>query len=285
MTRTILLTDTTADLPPDVAESLGIHIVPASAAFAEQAYADGSMSAADFYARLARDRERPLPSAPTPDAFEAAFQSLLEDADAIVCLLAPFDVTPTYTNANAAATMLGETGKRIRIVNPGVASLGLASLLVSLASDPGPSAEPQAFLDAIDQRSPRSDTLFVAPDVDWLEEAGHLRRIEERIGEVEDNVPIVRVGSRITGVELREGLPEAIRRMAEQVGRRLVNDEPAIATIAHTAMPDRAKEVQREIEGLLTIERVITTELSPTIGAQLGPGAVGVGVAPLQNGS
>ena len=55
-----VVTDSTADLPPRLAEELGITVVPAYVRFGEQVYRDRvDLSEDEFYDRLARDHIHP----------------------------------------------------------------------------------------------------------------------------------------------------------------------------------------------------------------------------------
>lgn len=277
-----LVTDTTADLPPELAAELGIEIAAASIAFRDHTFVDGTLPSTDFYARLEASPDTPVPSSPAQEQFTAAFTRALDRAERALCLLAPLGVTPTYTNANAAA-LVAELSSRVTISNPGVASAGLCALLVSLGTHLAAHPETNApeLLALVDDLSPRCDTLFVPASIDWLEQAGHLRLIQDRTGVIEDETPIVRVGTRITGVALAADQAAGIAEAAKRLSGRLGEPGPVVAVIDHAGAPDRVSEAERLLRESYDIARLVVTELSPTIGAQVGPGAVGLGIAPL----
>ncbi|MGI8927034.1 MAG: DegV family protein [Tepidiformaceae bacterium] len=282
MPKIALVTDTTADIPPAVAAELGVRVVPGSVAFAEHAFIDGELSARDFFARMRGGAELPRPFAVREAAYKAAFDAALADGKSVVCMVMPFDVTPSFTTAAAAMLAIGEAGQvDIKITNPGVASAGLCSLIVSLSAGVQAGWDVPELLARMDEVEPRCDTLFVPEDPCWLGRAGRLRAIEERLGEVGGGIPIVRVGTRITGVALEASPAEALRRAAETAGARAGKGQPLVVTIDHAAAPERAEEAARLMRERWDVARLIVTELSPAIGTQLGPGAVGIGVAPL----
>ena len=48
-----VVTDSTSDLPKDLAEELGVTVVPLTVYFGEEAYKDGvEMSSSDFFRRI-----------------------------------------------------------------------------------------------------------------------------------------------------------------------------------------------------------------------------------------
>lgn len=70
MSSTIILTDSTADIPPELADRLGIVVVPLTVMFGSTTYLDGiEMSAAQFYSELVRADELPTTSQPSPARF------------------------------------------------------------------------------------------------------------------------------------------------------------------------------------------------------------------------
>ncbi len=277
-----LVCDSTADLPPRLADELGIIVVRASFAFDEQRYFDGELSARDFYARMRTSPHLPRPFGAAERAFADAFTAGLARAEQVTCLVMPFDVNPSFTTAAAAMLAIkdAQPEAQIKILNPGVASVGLASLLIALrAADHARCSGPEVAALA-DELGPRCDALFVPGETEWLGRAGRLPMLEERLGPIDDNVPIVRVGTRITGVALALGHEAALEAAARRCGARAGAATPLIVTIAHADAAERAQAVAALVRQNWNVARLEITELSATIGSQLGPGAIGIGTAP-----
>jgi DegV family protein with EDD domain len=277
-----LVVDSSVDLPASVCEELDVVVVRARYAFEEHAFADGELSPTAFYQRMTNEGRAPRPFGVPEAEFSRVFRQGLDQGRPVVCLVMPFDVSPSFTTACAA--MLGldleDSGSRIKIFNPGAASAGLCSLTVSLGAVARAGCDRDKLLAAVDEFGPMCDTLFVPADVAWLERAGRLPLIEDRIGEIAGGVPVVRVGTRITGVALAGDRQQALQRAVATVAARAGTGRSLIVTIDHADAPDAAAEMTEMAQASLDIARLIVTELSATIGSQLGPGAVGIGVAP-----
>ena len=57
-----IVTDSTADIPPQVANELGIGVIPLYVHFGGEVYRDGvDLSAAEFYQKLRSSKSLPLP--------------------------------------------------------------------------------------------------------------------------------------------------------------------------------------------------------------------------------
>ena len=81
-----IVTDSTADIPPEQASAAGITVVPLTVFFGDDAYLDGvELDNANFYRKLQASKVLPRTSQPSPAAFQEAFLRLIEEgADAIL---------------------------------------------------------------------------------------------------------------------------------------------------------------------------------------------------------
>ena len=104
--------------------------------------------------------------------------------------------------------------------------------------------------------------------------------VEQDVVLTRDGVPVVRVGTRITGVALAASQEEGLREAVRRAGARAPEGKPVIVTVDHAAAPGLAEVAAGLAATTWDVERTVITELSPTIGSQLGPGSVGIGVCP-----
>jgi DegV family protein with EDD domain len=278
-----LVTDTTADLPASLTAELGLRVCRASAAFAERSFTDGELPAPAFFAKMRDAATPPVPSAVTEDEFRAAFQAGLADAHDVVCVLMPFDVVPSFTTAGIVAMELeaANPGRRIKVINAGVASAGLGALVQSLADGVRAGMGLAEVVAAVDDHAPLCDALFVPEDAEWLARTGRLKLVCDKLGDLEGDALVVRAGTRITGVARCPDRASALARAVELSGKRAGEDRPLVVVIDHAATPEVAAEVADRMRRRWRVERLVTTELSPTFGSQLGPGAIGIGAAPV----
>ncbi|MFN0094949.1 MAG: DegV family protein [Dehalococcoidia bacterium] len=278
MGKLVLVTDSTADLPGDVAAEAGIAVAPSRFAFRDQAFSDGDLSPAELYGRMARDGEAPKPFGVPEASFRAIFTQCFEAGESPLCIVSPFDVNPSFTTALAA--MLSFDSADMKVIHAGVASVGLGALALSLAGAVRAGWDRAKLLAAIEEAGPQCDALFVPADVAWIERAGRLPLIEEKLGPVDDTA-LLRVGSRITGVARAASQDDGLTEAARRAPSRLTSGNRAIALVAHAVAADRAERVAQSLRRSPAIARVIVTNLSATIGSQLGPGAIGIGIAPV----
>src|SRR5438874_2091774 len=108
-----IVTDSTADIPKEQADALGITVVPLTVFFGDEAYLDGvELDSVGFYRKLAASKELPRTSQPSPAKFQEAYARLIDEgADAIISVNLSGKLSGTYQSACTARDGLLESGK------------------------------------------------------------------------------------------------------------------------------------------------------------------------------
>jgi len=137
MTSVAVVTDSTADLPSDLAAARGLTVVPLTVMLDDQSYLDGvDITAADFYRRLESASGPATTSQPTPASFEEAYRRLLKDHDQVVSIHISAKLSGTYAAAVQGARMTG-AGDRIRVVDSEMVSMPLGLIVLAATSAAG----------------------------------------------------------------------------------------------------------------------------------------------------
>ena len=100
-----VVTDSACDLPQELADELGIEIVPLSIRFGEESLVDRrDLSPTEFWARVAGSSVLPETAAPSPGAFEEAFRRAGADgADGVGCVTLSSALSATFQAAQLGA--------------------------------------------------------------------------------------------------------------------------------------------------------------------------------------
>src|ERR1051326_8874966 len=112
-----IVTDSTADLTPEEAATLGITVVPLTVFFGDEAFLDGvELDHNGFYRKLQESKELPRTSQPSPAAFQQVFTQLIDEgADAILSIHLSSKLSGTYQSACTARDTLPDDVKKIPI--------------------------------------------------------------------------------------------------------------------------------------------------------------------------
>jgi fatty acid-binding protein DegV len=80
MSKVAVVTDSVANLPPELVERYSITVIPLPVAFGQEVFRDGvDMTSAQFYCRLREDKHLPSTSTPSMGDFLTLFHRLAEE--------------------------------------------------------------------------------------------------------------------------------------------------------------------------------------------------------------
>ena len=277
--RVAVVTDSTADLPPDLARSRGISSVPLTLNFDGAAYLDGvEITPADFYARLPSVTEHPTTSQPSPGQFAEVYQKLLGDHEAVVSLHISAKLSGTYASAVQAAEMVDSS--RVQVVDTEVVSMPLGLLALVAAQVAGTGAGANEVLEAVDRVRSGLRTYFSIGTLEFLRRGGRIGRANAFLGSVLQVKPVLAISEgEVVPLERVRTFERALRRVAE-LARELDGGQGICAIVGHSAAEASADQLAAELRDSARL--LMIQPLGPVVGAHAGPGTVGVGCYPAQ---
>src|SRR5690349_111408 len=158
-----IVTDSSSDVPHDLAAELGITIVPAIVRFGEESFLDGvDIDHDTFYRRLQEPGVFPTTSQPSPGQFAEAYERLAPGTDGIVSIQLSSRLSGTYNSAVQGAKAAGVSCP-VEVVDSRSTSLGLGLIAIAAARLARSGASMDAVLAAVREWIPRSH-LFAALD-------------------------------------------------------------------------------------------------------------------------
>lgn len=279
MSRVAIVTDSTADLAPEMAVAAGLRVVPLFVRFGDEEFRVGvDLSTEQFWARmLAPDAPFPTTAAPSPGTFRETFEACFaEGAEAIVCPTIGTKLSATFQSATLAAQALPD--REIHVIDTGSTSMstGIPALMgAELAAAGTPAAEIAA---KIKERLPDVD-LFVAVDtLDYLRKGGRLSPARAAIGTVLSVKPIITVTD---GIVVMAERPRTRAKARERVVE-LISERPVERlAILHTPTSPRAEveafrdQLLARIPGGVEPAFVSIGLIGASTGPHLGPGLMG----------
>ncbi len=124
-----IVADTTAGLPSDLTEQLGIPILPQIVIFGEQSFRDDfELNTAAFLEKLKAFPTLPKTAAPPPILYKPVFEKLTERGDAVIVVAPSGKVSGTARSAEVAAREFPKAD--IRVVDTQVVAGNFATLVL-----------------------------------------------------------------------------------------------------------------------------------------------------------
>jgi DegV family protein with EDD domain len=279
MGRVAIVTDSTADLAPDMAAAAGLRIVPLFVRFGADEFRVGvDLSTEQFWERmLAPEAPFPTTAAPSPGTFRETFEACFaEGADAVVCPTIGSKLSATFQSATLAAQALPD--REIHVIDTMSTSMstGIPALLAAEMAAAGvPAAEIAA---AVAARLP-DVSLFVAIDtLEYLRKGGRMSAARTAIGTVLSVKPIITV---VDGLVTMAEKPRTRAKARERVIELICERPIERLAILHTPTSPREEvaafrdALVARIPGGVDAAHVSTGLIGASTGPHLGPGLMG----------
>ncbi|GGF85039.1 fatty acid-binding protein DegV [Paenibacillus albidus] len=285
MNRTIIVTDSTSDIPPEMVEAYGIEVVPLTLMFGEEAFRDKvDMTPEQFYERLPRSPQLPTTSQPSPVQYMEVYRNILErNPD---CSILSFHISSglsgTYQSAVMAKSMLEEDGEGITVVDTLSASYGFGFMVVEAARMSAEGKTPQEILETTERMRVARKLYFLVDTLEYLQKGGRIGKASAILGTLLNIKPILSIDPEgtIYAVEKVRGRKKAVARMIELFKKDLPGVDKINVAVGHTAEPASGEEFMNELKGHFTLEEKVLTNVGPVVGSHVGNGTLAVFIWP-----
>lgn len=271
-----VVTDSTADLPAELASALQISVVPCQLLWENETYLDGvDIPPSEFYRRLASSRELPRTSAPPVGAFLDVYQRLLdgEGADAVVSLHVAGSLSGTMNAAWAAAQCLPNP-ERVAVLDSGQVSMGLGWATVEAARMAGVGASQIEVAQGVQALRSRLRTVAMIDTLDNLYRGGRINQISALLGMALRIKPLVSLDSgRLTVWAKVRSRSRALQALIARVRSWGPLAEMAVL---HAGAEDLGLALARQLRDLFLEREARVLPAGSALTSHLGLGAVGV---------
>ncbi len=281
--RTVVVTDSTASLPPEVAQERGIVVVPLQVVIGATVYDEGADGATpELVAQALKDFRPVSTSRPAPAALLEVYEkAAAEGADAVLAIHLSGDMSGTHESALLAA---GDASIPVTVVDSrqvGVAT-GYAALSAADVLDAGGSVEEAAA--AARRRADLATSLFYVDTLEYLRRGGRIGAAAALLGGALAVKPLLRIDEgRVANLERVRTSARALSRLEDLIVEA-AGDLDVDVCVSHLANPDRAADLAGRLATRLATNLdgrdVWCGELGAVLGAHVGPGMVAACVAP-----
>lgn len=269
-----IVVDSTASLPPQVAEEHGITIIPVAIQIGDQTYdEDVTITKAEFY-RALEEGSRPLTSQPAPGTFYRIYQDLVEQASSIISIHLTAKHSGTVQSARLAAEMFPEADIEVVDSQFTSAAMGLLALVAAKAARLGHTKS--EILRAIDEARERISVYVCVPTLEYLRRSGRVSFAQAALADLLAVKPILTMRDGWLQVAekvrtYRRALERAVSLVEERVGKAAVQ-----VAIVHANAPEAAEDFRRQVEAKLNVVNTIVSDIGSALAAHGGPGMLGL---------
>ncbi len=301
MKKIALITDSTADIPAELARKNNIIVVPISVIVDGQSMDDGDIdgssnqriSREEFYGKLPNMKTFPTTAAPSPATFQHIYENLFNQGyDGIVAILLSRELSATYNNAVLASRSFGN---KVCVIDSCQISAGLGFQVletVDLLQTAGQNDDKRSLTDILEDVKKYAQSvrerlrlLALIHTFEYLRRSSRVNWAQATVGsllnvkiivEVKDG-RVIRWGQARTRRSGIDRIIESIQSLGNLDRLAIfhsVLEDPSEMQIMLDALSPSLKPEKRG--GSTKAEEPLTTCLTPIIGAHVGTCVIGV---------
>ena len=271
-----IVTDSSGDLPSDLARRWNITVVPCYVVVGDQSYRDGiDISPDEFYQGLVSNTRLPTTAQPSVADFQAVYQELLDRGHEVVSVHVSGRLSGTLNSAEQARTALGDAaGDRIEIIDSQLASICLGLVALSAGQLAEGSDSHRQVAEQVSRDLPLTHGYFMLDTLTYLQKGGRIGKAQAFVGSVLNVKPILTIrDGEAHPVERPRNRDRALRRLVDLVQQLAPVKQLAVI---YSTEPDQAEALKIRLSDSLPPEAMVVARFGPTLGTYIGPKALGV---------
>jgi DegV family protein with EDD domain len=274
MARIRVVTDSACDIPEEIARRLNIDIVSLTIRFGDEEFTDRvDLSPEEFWAKCKASKTLPETAAPSPGAFQAAYERAKSDnCDGVIVLTLSALLSATNQSAVLGSEALGGA-LPVRVVDTKAVSMAQGLLVIDVAELAATGADLDQLVTHAESLVPKVGVVAMLDTLEHLIKGGRVGGARALLGQVLSIKPLL---------ELKDGV-------VAEAGRQRTRSKAlvAIAEATKTHAPlKRLALVHGASSEVATLEKlaadiatenaIIVTDMGPVVGTHGGPGIIGL---------
>jgi DegV family protein with EDD domain len=271
-----IVTDSIADLPPQVAQELGITVVPLHVRFGTQVYRDGiNLTAEQFYEMLTKSEVLPVSSVPSPGDFAETYNRLAEETDEILVITLTSKLSGTYEVALQSVGLMKKKC-RVEVIDSQWAAMAQGFLAITAAKAAKAGAGLDEVLAVVHRNMSRVGLLGAFDTLEYLKRGGRIGKAQAFLGSVLKVNPVI-------GLKDGEVFPVTRERSRAKAIEQLYNFVMSYSNIEELAIEyatnrDEAEMLAERLNTKFPKKHVYFTRATPVIGTHTGPSLIVISV-------
>jgi DegV family protein with EDD domain len=277
-----IVTDSTSDIPTEIAKNLGITVVPCYVRFGKEVFRDGvDLHTEEFYKKLIVSHIHPNTAQPSPGDFADFYNKLAESTDSIVSIHISSKLSGVYNSALQAKKLV-DSKCQIEVVDSLFNSVGLGLIVIAAAKLANSGANMQLVLEEVTHAISQIKMLGIFDTLKYMIRGGRITKLKGAIASVIGVKPMLTFRD---GEVIQAGLARTYSKGMHKLVEYVKSNMPIIdLAITHSAFLEGAKSLKKHLADIFPEERILISELGPALGVHGGPGVLLVAIRCSGNG-
>lgn len=277
----VILTDSSCDLPAELAQELELTVLPLTLTLGGREYAnyldEREIGFGDFYSRI-RQGEVAVTAAANLVAYLSLMEPILQSGKDILMMVFSSGLSSTYQVALLAAEELSPRypQRKILVVDTLCASMGQGLLVYLAARQRAEGRSIEEVRDWAEKEKYHLCHWFTVDDLMYLRRGGRLSAATALVGTALGIKPVLHVDNEghLINVGKVRGRRASLSALVDKMAELAVEPQGQTVFISHGDCPEDAKTVEQMVRQRFGVKQVVISYVGPVIGAHSGPGTL-----------
>jgi DegV family protein with EDD domain len=267
-----VITDSTLDVPQNLADELGIRVVPIYVRFGDKTYRDGvDIKVDEFYSMLSSSPFHPATSQPNPEDFTAVYKEYCDVVDGIVSIHISSKVSGTYNSAVMAQKTL-ESRCPIEVIDSKFNSAGLGLVVTAAARLAQSGAGLPEVKNEANKAINQVGMFGIFETMKYLARSGRVNKTIATASRILNVMPLLTFHD---GEIVRAGLVRTISKGMDKIYDYVKKNIPiSELIIVHSKVAEQANQMKQRLLEFIEEEKISIAELGAGLGVHGGPGVL-----------
>lgn len=270
-----VVTDSSADMPREVAEQYGISVIPQKIIFGTEELRGGvDITGDEFYRRVTNSPTLPTTSQASPGEFKELYESIAEGADGIVSVHVSGALSGTVNSARSGGDE-ADIDCSVEVVDSMQAGMGTGLIAIAAAMAAREGGDVQQVVQAAEDATGRCETYVLLDTLEYLQKGGRIGKARAMLATLLSIKPMIILRD---GIVDELGKERSHRKGMARLQRVTEEFAPLDQLcVSYTTTPDEAHAFANQLKPLLPEgKEPLIAQIGPAVGTYTGPSAIGI---------
>jgi DegV family protein with EDD domain len=267
-----IVTDSSADIPPQLLKELDIAVVPLYVRFGNDVFRDKvDISNKEFYKKLVSGEVFPATSQPTPLDFKQLYEELAKDADGIVSIHLSAKLSGTIPSALQARESMQSTCP-IEVIDSLAITGGLAMICLAAARAAKAGASMEEVVKIAREAVPEIHFMVLFDTLKYLAKGGRIGKAKSLMGAMLNIKPLIGLkDGEVVPMGKARSYSKGMEQQYEFIEKAIKEGDVKEIAIMYNTRPDEANSLADRIAPMYPREKILMGEIGPILGTHSGP--------------
>ncbi|MBI4285058.1 MAG: DegV family protein [Chloroflexi bacterium] len=276
MPRIAVVTDSVATVPPDLVKKHNIHVAPVHIIWDKVTYRDGvDLTPEQFYRRLRTAKVLPTTSSAVQGEYIQIFEGLRGKVDGAVVIALTGALGASYTSAVNAKELV--EGLPVEVIDSRTAMMAQGFAVLAAAKVAAAGGTMSDVVQTVRNMMAKVHIYWAMDTLEYLRRGGRVSLPQAVLAGWLRVKPIMAIKDGKVSPEAKAVTKaRAIQKLLQFMTDNTSAGKPLHVAIMHGDVPDELEHVKQAVTTRFQCAELLVSEITPVIGAHIGPGAVGL---------